>query len=125
MHFKINKNDILSVKLLEVNYEEENNFYTAQSLVEINIDNSQIILSPELRLYKHQKNIITKSNIFSYLFFDLYVVYQGKNLSNNIPINNNENIHTIHIYYRPMIFWIWISAFFMIFGSLKNLIERK
>ena len=64
---------------------------------------------PELRVYKASQqpdHVVAKRTTLSE---DLYVVYEGKNPDTDRPI--------IKAFINPLVVWIWIGVFILVFGT--------
>lgn len=93
LNLNLSKRDKIKVKILEVAYQDVKNYYSSKAKLLIEINNATIMLAPEIHLYKHQNSVISKSDIFSFLFYDIYAVYQGSTEeSKEINQEKNENI---------------------------------
>ena len=71
-------------------------------------------LFPETRFFKasQQPDHIVANH--STLREDLYVIYAGRNAGSDKPI--------IKVFINPLVKWIWIGAFFILFGTAVALI---
>lgn len=90
------------VKLDNIRFSNTEVYYrqTAEFSVQDNNGNV-VILKPENRLYKIENTLSQESDIYSYLTHDM--------LASLSKVNGNT-IHAI-IYYKPMIWFIWLSIF--------------
>lgn len=102
------------VKLDNIRFSNTEVYYrqTAEFSVQDNNGNV-VILKPENRLYKIENTLSQESDIYSYLTHDM-LASLGK-------VNGNT-IHAI-IYYKPMIWFIWLSLF-LIAGSFVIYITK-
>jgi len=97
-------NSSFSVKLNDIKFSDSTVYY--RQIAEFSVSDNEgniVILKPENRLYKIEKTLSQESDIYSYLTHDMFAVLS--------KVESN-NIHAI-IYYRPMIFFIWLSVFLM------------
>lgn len=102
------------VKLDNIRFSNTEVYYrqTAEFSVQDNNGNV-VILKPENRLYKIENTLSQESDIYSYLTHDM--------LASLSKVNGNT-IHAI-IYYKPMIWFIWLSLF-LIAGSFVIYITK-
>jgi cytochrome c-type biogenesis protein CcmF len=102
------------VKLDNIKFSNTEVYYrqTAEFSVQDNNGNV-VILKPENRLYKIENTLSQESDIYSYLTHDM--------LASLSKVNGNT-IHAI-IYYKPMIWFIWLSLF-LIAGSFVIYITK-
>jgi cytochrome c-type biogenesis protein CcmF len=69
-----------------------------------------ILLVPELRFYPQRQSETTEASIQSGLLGNLYMNI-GEQGGNSWPV---------HLYYHPLVVWIWIGAFFMAAGGAMS-----
>ena len=85
-------------------------------------DRKLTTLYPERRVYKASNQPQTIPRIYPtitedfLLVSDVYVVYEGVNQDNGHPI--------IKAHLNPMVIWIWIGAWVMVFGTGMALIPN-
>ncbi|KAF8818234.1 cytochrome c-type biogenesis CcmF C-terminal domain-containing protein [Rickettsia endosymbiont of Cardiosporidium cionae] len=96
---ELNKDNI-SIKLQNIRLSDQKDYIMQISEFLIRYDNTTILLTPETRLYKAQKHISQKSDIYSFLFYDIYSIVSK--IENNI-------VHA-QISYRAHISFIWLSS---------------
>lgn len=95
------------VTLHSIKFSSAQNYYRQIAEFWIYDQNNNItILKPENRFYIIEQKLSQESNIFSYLFYDLYAVL------NQI---DDQIIHA-KIYYRPMMSFIWLSILVILGG---------
>ncbi len=111
---------------------------------------SEIILLPELRVYKPHYTPNFETFVKNFLFYDIYAVYEGpatvaahadinsfivheesfENPIEHMPkaffldankANNSDHKHMIKVSYKSFMMFIWISVLIMAIGALKNL----
>ena len=107
--FKISFNDI--------NQKDEQNYKAIIGKFEV-IDSkgSNLIMSPELRIY-NQPNIVTseadiKTNLLTDKFMTMNLV-------------QNQDYFNIRYQIKPFMAWIWISVILICFGGLISLFKKK
>lgn len=115
------KSDNFEITLKDVRFSEYQNYY--RQITEFWVSTTEngkvsgniTILKPENRLYKIEQRLSQESDIFSYLFYDLYAV---------LSKIEGSIIHA-KIYYRPAISFIWLSAALIACGFLISWINAK
>ena len=100
----------LNIKLHDVTYSQQDNYYKQQTNFWINIidSNKYIILSPENRLYKIENTMLPEVAIKHFWFYDLYSIL---NFSKDDTIN-------VTFYYKPFMSFIWFSIVLISLGIL-------
>lgn len=73
-------------------------------------------LFPEKRFYHASEQPNTMVANHSTLKEDLYVIYAGKNPETDRPI--------IKVFVNPLVEWIWIGVFFILFGTIVALVPN-
>jgi cytochrome c-type biogenesis protein CcmF len=73
-------------------------------------ERSSILLVPELRFYPSHQSETTEASIQSGILANLYINI-GEQGGNGWPI---------HLYYHPLVVWIWIGALFMAAGGAMS-----
>ncbi len=95
------------VKLDNIRFSNTEVYYRQIAEFSVQDNNGNVvILKPENRLYKIENSLSQETDIYSYLTHDM--------LASLSKVNGNT-IHAI-IYYKPMIWFIWLSIF-LIAGS--------
>ncbi len=96
--------------------QDDNPNYGSESAILDVYKNGKMIgqLFPEKRFFKSSQQSATIVANRSTLKEDLYVIYAGKNLDTDKPI--------IKAFVNPLVKWIWIGAFFILFGTAVALI---
>ncbi|HVZ68749.1 MAG TPA: heme lyase CcmF/NrfE family subunit [Rhizomicrobium sp.] len=84
-------------------YEFQRGFFSAA----MGEDRSPILLIPELRFYPGRQSETTEASIRSGPIANLYM---------NMGEQNGET-WPVHLFYHPLVVWIWIGAFFMALGG--------
>ena len=104
------------ITLQNIKFVQGKNYYRQIAEFWLEDNNHNItILKPENRLYIVENSLSQKSDIYSYLLYDLYAV-----LSNI----DNDIIHA-KIYYRPMMSFIWLGVIIIACGFFIALIRKK
>lgn len=102
------------VKLDNIRFSNTEVYYRQIAEFSVQDNNGNVvILKPENRLYKIENSLSQESDIYSYLTHDM--------LASLSKVNGNT-IHAI-IYYKPMIWFIWLSIF-LIAGSFAIYITK-
>jgi cytochrome c-type biogenesis protein CcmF len=96
--------------------QDDNANYGSESAILDVYKNGKMIgqLFPEKRFFKSSQQPATIVANHSTLKEDLYVIYAGKNLDTDKPI--------IKAFVNPLVKWIWIGAFFILFGTAVALV---
>ncbi len=102
------------VKLDNIRFSNTEVYYRQITEFSVQDNNgNMVILKPENRLYKIENSLSQESDIYSYLTHDM--------LASLSRVNGNT-IHAI-VYYKPMIWFIWLSIF-LIAGSFAIYITK-
>lgn len=99
--------DSMSAKLTSIRFSDGPNYYRQIAAFSVKDPHDNVVvLRPENRLYKVENSLSQEADIYSFLTHDL------------MSILSKINDHTIHavIYYRPMVFFIWLAVF-LVAGS--------
>ena len=106
-----------AIKLHDVRYAKAENYL--RQIAEFWIEdksNNVIDLNPELRFYIIEDKITSDANIYSFVTHDLYAVI--KNASKN---ETGGDVISADIYYKPCIFFIWLSCTGIALGIILSL----
>jgi cytochrome c-type biogenesis protein CcmF len=97
-----------NVSLKNIKFSEGSNYYRqiAEFWVYCKSDKAITILKPENRYYLIERSLSQESDIYSYLFYDIYAVLS----------KIDGNIVHAKIYYRPLMSFIWLSIFIISCG---------
>ncbi len=106
------------LKLLSVNDSETPDYQFSHAVLSVSRDGAQIDqLDPEVRLYKSSQQQSSIIGIRRRLNEDLYVNYSG------VSPDNTKAIFQMYIF--PLVSWIWIGYWVLLFGTLICLIPGK
>ncbi len=95
-------NEFFLVKLNNIKFSDTQVYYRQIAEFSVQDNNGNVvILKPENRLYKIENTLSQESDIYSYLTHDMVATLS--------KVDSNV-IHAI-IYYRPMIYCVWLSIF--------------
>ncbi len=98
------------IEFKEVNYLAGKNFISRQGEFLIKKNNQDLTkLTPELRYYPINDQTTNESSIYHSVYGDLYIVIGNK--------DDKEN-YAIRIYYKPLVYFIWLGAFLIAIGVL-------
>jgi len=75
------------------------------------------VLYPQKRVYRVQRNAMTEAAIEDGFFRHLYVAL-GE------PVGNT-GAWAVRLYYKPLVFWIWLGPAFMALGGLLATMDRR
>jgi cytochrome c-type biogenesis protein CcmF len=103
-------------KLVSQSFTQDSNpnYDTEYSLLDVYRNGKRVTqLAPEKRFYQASQTPQTMVANHSTLAWDLYVVYEGKNPDNGLPI--------IKVFLNPLVAWIWIGVFIVIAGTATAL----
>ncbi len=113
---KINK---IEAKFLNIKIKEEKSYFKKVVEFFITTDNflhkKSLLLKPEQRFYKIEKQISSEVDIYSYLLEDIYCVI----------IYSIEDYIKAKIFYRPFMSFIWLSYFLISWSFILNVTRRK
>jgi cytochrome c-type biogenesis protein CcmF len=103
------------VTLKQIYFAQGPNYYRqiAEFWIEDRVNNRLTVLKPENRLYKIEQTLSQESDIYSYLTADYYAVLSKV---------DGDIVHA-KIYYRPMISFLWLSAFIVCSGFMVSFIR--
>jgi len=114
--FTIGRYDLKVRDLLDGDNE---NYTWRRALVDISVNGKQIgTLEPEQRLYKASKQPTSEVAIRRRLHEDLYLNFAG-------VTNDGKNLAIIQAYVFPLVTWIWVGFYALIFGTLVCLVPPK
>jgi cytochrome c-type biogenesis protein CcmF len=93
------------------------NYLTRQGLFSVD-QNGKFLLKmrAERRRYLVGGQETTEAAIHSTLAGDLYAV---------IGDSNGKGGHTVHVYYKPLVPWMWIGSALMVLGGFVSLSDRR
>jgi cytochrome c-type biogenesis protein CcmF len=107
-----------NLKLLNVNDGETADYQVSHASLEVSKDGRVIgQLEPEVRFYKNSQQQNSIVGIRRRLNEDLYVNFSGV-----LPDNSKA---TFQLYTFPLVSWIWIGYWVLLFGTLICLISGK
>ena len=93
------------------------NYASESAIVDIYNGNDKIAtMYPERRMYKASGQTATMVANRSTMKEDLYLVYAGRNEDNGPPI--------IRAHLNPLVMWIWVGVYIVIFGTLVALVPN-
>src|SRR5579875_2540046 len=106
------------LKLLSVNNGENGNYEFSHAVLDV-LQNGQEIdqLEPEVRFYKSSQQQSSIIGIRRRLNEDLYVNYSG------VLPDNSKAIFQMYVF--PLVSWIWIGYWVLLFGTIVCLIPGK
>src|SRR6185312_2498941 len=106
------------LKLASVNDGDNANYEFSHAAVEVYRNGKQIdLLEPEIRLYKSSQSQNTLVGLRRGLREDLYIVYSG--------VMPDGKKATFQMYQLPLVSWVWIGFFVVLFGTIICLIPSK
>ena len=120
---EMEEGDILKLGVYEFHLKEvseDNNANYASSAAVIDVfKHGEFLdtLHPERRFYHASEQGVGEVDIRPRLNEDIYVVFAGMATENQKPV--------IQVYINPLVNWIWIGAFLLVFGTLVALIPSK
>jgi cytochrome c-type biogenesis protein CcmF len=93
------------------------NFASESAIVDVFKGNDKIAtMYPERRMFKSSGQTATIVANRSTLKEDLYLVYAGRNSDNGPPI--------IRAHLNPLVMWLWLGVYVVIFGTLVALVPN-
>ena len=106
------------LKLLNVNEGETSDYQFSHAVLGVSRDGNEIDqLNPEIRLYKNNQQQNSIIGVRRRLNEDLYINYSG------ILPDRTKAIFQVYIF--PLVSWIWIGYFVLLFGTIICLIPGK
>jgi cytochrome c-type biogenesis protein CcmF len=97
--------------------EDKPNYASEWAIIDVYRGNDKIAtMFPERRVYKASDQPATMVANRSTLREDLYLVYTGNNPQTNHPI--------LKAHLNPLVLWIWIGAFTILFGTIIALVPN-
>jgi cytochrome c-type biogenesis protein CcmF len=97
--------------------EDKPNYASEWAIIDVYRGNEKIAtMFPERRVYKASDQPATMVANRSTLREDLYLVYTGNNPQTNHPI--------LKAHLNPLVLWIWIGAFTILFGTIIALVPN-
>ena len=94
------------------------NYQAEEGLIRVLRDGKLVtVLYPQKRVYRVQRNAMTEAAIDDGFFRHLYVAL-GE------PIGNT-GAWAVRLYYKPLVFWIWLGPAFMALGGLLATLDRR
>jgi len=106
------------LKLLSVNDSETPDYQFSHAVIGVGRDGQEIDqLNPEIRLYKNSQQQSSIIGVRRRLNEDLYINYSG------VLPDNSKAIFQMYIF--PLVSWIWIGYFVLLFGTIVCLIPGK
>jgi len=106
------------IKLVNVNDGSNDNYEFSHASLDVRRNGREItLLEPEIRLYKASQSQNTIVGLRRALNEDLYVVYSGV-----LPDGSKA---TFQFYQLPLVSWIWIGFWIVLFGTVICLVPSK
>jgi cytochrome c-type biogenesis protein CcmF len=105
----------MSVELKNIEYFKGPNYFSRQAQFGV-YENKKLIstIKPETRLYPIEEQQTTESDIYHSLFYDLYITIG--------QAHKNETLD-VRIYYRPAIFFIWLSCLLIFLAAIASILN--
>ena len=104
--------------LAEITEENNANYASHTAHVELYRDGELLeVMMPERRSYHASGTGTTEVAIRPRIGEDVYVVFSGISTVTGTPV--------IEVYVNPLVNWIWIGAFVLVFGTLIALVPAK
>ena len=105
-----------TIKFLKVSINKENNYQNIKGTFEYkNLQNKDILFEPEIRVYD-QPNISTSEADIKTNFFTDNIL--------NFNLLKDEEYFSVRYQYKPLMFWVWISTFFLAFGGVLSFFRK-
>lgn len=104
--------------LKEIQEENNDNYASQTARVEV-YRNGELLetMLPERRSYHASSTGTTEVAIRASMDEDVYVVFAGISTVTNKPV--------LEVYVNPLVNWIWVGAFVLVFGTLIALVPSK
>ena len=95
------------------------NYVARIGVMKVTRDDQEVtVLRPEKRHYAVRGNVMTEAGIDSGLTRDLYV-------SLGEPLDDDEQVWSVRLYYKPFISWIWWGGALMALGGILAASDRR
>ena len=105
-----------TIKFLKVSINKEINYQNIKGTFEYkNLQNKDILFEPEIRVYD-QPNISTSEADIKTNFFTDNIL--------NFNLLKDEEYFSVRYQYKPLMFWVWISTFFLAFGGVLSFFRK-
>ena len=105
-----------TIKFLKISINKENNYQNIKGTFEFkNQKNKDILFEPEIRVYD-QPNISTSEADIKTNFFTDHIL--------NFNLLKDEQYFSVRYQYKPLMFWVWISTFFLAFGGALSFFRK-
>jgi len=105
-----------TIKFLKISINKENNYQKIKGTFEYkNLQNKDILFEPEIRVYD-QPNISTSEADIKTNFFTDNIL--------NFNLLKDEEYFSVRYQYKPLMFWVWISTFFLAFGGVLSFFRK-
>ena len=105
-----------TIKFLKISINKENNYQNIKGTFEYkNLQNKDILFEPEIRIYD-QPNISTSEADIKTNFFTDNIL--------NFNLLKDEEYFSVRYQYKPLMFWVWISTFFLAFGGVLSFFRK-
>jgi cytochrome c-type biogenesis protein CcmF len=106
------------LKVTEIKTGQNENFIWQNAVIEATIDGKPFTtLTPERRIYEKSQQPVSMVAIKRQLNEDLYINFAGMGSGSQQP--------TIQAYVFPLVSWIWLGYWILLFGSLICLVPAK
>ena len=104
--------------LKEIQEENNDNYASQTARVEV-YRNGELLetMLPERRSYHASSTGTTEVAIRASMDEDVYVVFAGISTVTNKPV--------LEVYVNPLVNWIWVGSFVLVFGTLIALVPSK
>ena len=112
------KVDEYTIKLQNVIEINKKNWIAERGKFLVKKDDEELIMNAERRIYLDTGMPSTEAAIYRSFFSHLYIV-----MGQQQPENSGKRI--VRVYYNPLIVLIWLGAFFMAFGGIVSVLDRK
>ena len=105
-----------TIKFLKISINKENNYQNIKGTFKYkNLQNKDILFEPEIRVYD-QPNISTSEADIKTNFFTDNIL--------NFNLLKDEEYFSVRYQYKPLMFWVWISTFFLAFGGVLSFFRK-
>jgi len=105
-------------RLTDVTERETPNYSAATAMIEVVRDGEVIdTLKPEKRFYFASEQPTSEVAIRSRMNQDIYAVFAGMSNDGERPV--------IQVFINPLVNWVWLGGFVLVFGTLVALIPSK
>ena len=104
------------IKFEKIKVKNEENFQSLLAEFTIVDNKSTLTLKPELRIFNQPKTTTSEADIVTTLYSDNFLVFN---------ILKEDGYFNVRYQFKPLMIWIWLSAFIISLGGIISLLRKK